>query len=74
MIEIEYLKPFISNDDDIQKCAINIGRLENKAIIKFIDRNGLTNILEQFLSKRELNRYYRDKYKLQTLLHEEILK
>ena len=73
LIEVEYIKPIISNSKNIQKYAVNIGRMENKAIIKFIDRNGLSNILEQFLSTRELNRYYRDKYKLQTLLRQEAM-
>ena len=71
---VEYIKPIISNNDNIQKTAINIGRMENKVIGKLIKRNGITSILEQFLSKRELNRYYRDKFKLKELLHEEVSK
>ena len=66
---VEYIKYIISNDNDIQKYAVIIGKLENKAIVKLIDRNGITKILETFLSKKELDRYYRTKLKLKELLN-----
>ncbi len=53
----------------IQKLAIILGKLENKAIIMQIEETGITAILEKFLSKRELNRYYRSKYNLKVLLN-----
>ena len=59
----------INVEQNIQKMAVIIGKLENKAIIQMIEEVSLTAILEKFLSKRELNKYYRSKYKLKTLLN-----
>ena len=59
----------ITIEENIQKMAIILGKLENKAIIQLIDEVGLTMILEKFLSKCELNKYYRSKYKLKELLN-----
>ena len=36
-------------EQNIQKMAIILGKLENKAIIQLIDEIGLTGILEKFL-------------------------
>lgn len=57
-------------DESIQKLAIILGKLENKAIIMLIDEVGLTVILEKFLSKKELDKYYKSKYKLKVLLNQ----
>ena len=66
---LEYIKPVRSNDEKVQKLAITIGKIENKAIIRFIEKQGLTNILEENMSKIQLNKYYRTKYKLKVLLN-----
>jgi len=62
------IKP-ISDDAYIQKLAVKLGKLENKAIIQLIDDVGLTKTLETYLSTKELNRYYQSKYKLKVLLN-----
>ena len=60
-----------SKEDTIQKLSIKIGKLENKAIGELIDDTGLSKVLEKYLTKKELNIYYRSKYKLKQLLNEE---
>lgn len=67
---VEYIKPIISNDVNIQKTAIVIGRLENKAIGKLINDVGIVDILDKYLSTREINRYYKSKFKLRNLFIE----
>lgn len=59
----------VTVEESIQKMAVILGKLENKAIIMLIDEVGLTVILEKFLSKRQLDRYYRSKYNLKVLLN-----
>ena len=59
----------ITIEETIQKLAIILGKLENKAIIQLIDEIGITVILEKYLSKRELDKYYRSKFNLKLLLN-----
>ena len=66
---IEYIKIPISDDERIQKLSVRIGRLENKSIIRLIDKIGIDGILEQQLSIKDLDIYYKSKYKLFTLLN-----
>ena len=68
-IFVETLKRIKTTDETINQLAVILGKLENKAIIQLIDEVGLTKTLETYLSKRELNRYYRSKYKLKVLLN-----
>lgn len=66
---VKYLKQ-ISNDNTIQKLAIVIGKLEIKAISKLVEKQGLDSILTSFLSSRNIDTYYKSKFKLKQLLNE----
>lgn len=66
---ITYIRRPISDDECIQKLSVRIGRLENKSIIRLIEKIGLDTILMQQLSYKDLDIYYKSKFKLFTLLN-----
>lgn len=66
---VKTFKRIKTTDETINQLAIILGKLENKAIIQLIEDTGLHVILEKYLSKRELDKYYKSKYKLKVLLN-----
>ena len=68
-MSVKYLKQ-ISSDNTIQKLAVVIGKLETKAISKLVEKQGLDSILTKFLSSRNIDTYYKSKFKLKELLNE----
>lgn len=67
---VKTFKKLKTTDETIQQLSIIMGRLENKAIIQLIEEVGLTKTLETYLSVRELDKYYKSKYKLKVLLNQ----
>lgn len=67
---VKYLKSIISTDEEIQKLAVTLGKLETKAIGRLIDDMEVYAILEKFLSTKEQDIYYKSQYKLIKMLNQ----
>ncbi len=66
---IEYQEKIVSEDENIQKLANILSKLEIKAINKLVDDMELPKVLEKYLSAKERNIYYKSKFKLKELLN-----
>jgi len=71
---IEYKEKTVSEDENIQKLANILSKLEIKAINLLVDEIELPKVLEKYLSAKEQYIYWKSKYKLKQLLITEVKK